>query len=88
MIRRAWWLIVTGALTVGGCVHTERTTPAASLPTSVALPGPTEHVVLGPAERVVSYPEGRYELHGDGAALPFYWVWIPVGNAPPPLKSQ
>ena len=80
MIGRAWWLMVTGALTVGGCVHTEGTIPAASLPTSVAWPGP--------AERVVSYPEGRYELHGDGAALPFYWVWIPVGNAPPPLKSQ
>ena len=74
MIKQAWWTVVVGAISMSGCVHAERVTPAASLPTSVA-PGPVEYVV--------SYPEGRYELRGDGAATPFHWVWIPAGHASP-----
>jgi hypothetical protein len=74
MIKQAWWLVVAGALVVGGCAHAERTAAAASLPTSVVGPAP--------AQNVVSYPEGRYELRGDGASMPFHWLWIPAGKIP------
>ena len=80
MIKQAWLIVLAGALSVGGCAQAERATPAASLATAVVAPGPTEYVV--------SYPEGRYELRGDGVAMPFYWLWIPAGKASPPLKSQ
>jgi hypothetical protein len=45
--------------------------PAASTPPagSASTPG------------VIEYPHGRYELHGDGVAAPYTWVWIP--NPPP-----
>jgi hypothetical protein len=32
----------------------------------------------------VHYPHGRYELHGDGVATPYQWVWIPAVPPPPP----
>jgi hypothetical protein len=77
-------LAVLGATLLGGCGA--RTTvvpvPAASPPTSTTV------VVTSPAgQRVVNYPSGRYELYGDGAATPYYWVWVPAGAtlpAPPP----
>ncbi len=74
-----------GAATLlGGCGA--RTTvvpvPAASPPTTTTV------VVTSPAgQRVVNYPSGRYELYGDGASTPYYWVWVPAGAvlpAPPP----
>ena len=37
-----------------------------------------------PPPRVVHYPTGRYELHGDGIAAPYSWVWIPNPPPPPP----
>jgi len=33
---------------------------------------------------VINYPHGRYELHGDGVAAPYTWVWIPNPPASPP----
>ena len=74
-----------GAVTLlGGCGRTTVVpVPAASPPTTTTV------VVTSPAasQRVVSYPSGRYELYGDGASTPFYWVWVPAGAtlpAPPP----
>ncbi len=68
------------AIALGGCVYrTERTTPAASPPTTV--------VVQSQPSRTVTYPEGRWELYGDGKTVPYYWVWVPAGTtpaAPPP----
>jgi hypothetical protein len=50
-------------------------------------------VAAVPSDRVVTYPDGRYELHGDGARTPYYWVWIPSGNVttpppPPPIPVR
>src|SRR5687768_9002962 len=73
-----------GAVTLmGGCAHRTTVVPAASPPTTTTV------VVTSPAagQRIVSYPSGRYELYGDGAATPYYWVWVPAGAtlpAPPP----
>ena len=33
---------------------------------------------------VVEYPTGRYELRGDGDAIPYAWVWVPKPPAAPP----
>jgi hypothetical protein len=74
-------VVLFGATALGGCVYRTNTVPAAS-------PATTTVVVTSPAgQRVVNYPSGRYELYGDGAATPYYWVWIPAGStfpAPPP----
>ena len=40
-----------------------------------------------PTATVVQYPNGRYELRGDGIAVPYYWAWVPAQAyiaAPPP----
>ena len=39
-----------------------------------------------PVASVVNYPTGRYELRGDGFAVPYRWVWVPtvVVAVPPP----
>jgi hypothetical protein len=74
-----------GAVTLlGGCGA--RTTV---VPVPAASPATTTVVVTSPAagQRIVSYPSGRYELYGDGASMPYYWVWVPAGAtlpAPPP----
>lgn len=54
-----------------------------------------QQVVLmtAPSVTVVQYPTGRYELRGDGAAVPFYWVWVPAqavvaAPVPPPLGAH
>lgn len=39
-------------------------------------------ISMAPTDSVVQYAHGRYELRGDGIAVPYRWVWIP--NAPPP----
>jgi hypothetical protein len=77
-------LAVMGATLLAGCGARTTVLPAASPPT-----GTTTVVVTSPAagQRVVNYPSGRYELYGDGASTPYYWVWIPAGAtlpAPPP----
>jgi len=37
---------------------------------------------------VINYPHGRYELHGDGVAAPYTWVWIPnPPSSPPPATN-
>lgn len=46
-------------------------------------PEPAVTATVGPTN-AVTYPEGRYQLYGDGAATPYYWVWIPAGTAPAP----
>src|SRR5712692_7243759 len=51
------------------------------------------HVVLLPVPtvRVIQYPHGRYELQGDGIAVPYQWVWVPtqppVPPPPPPVAA-
>jgi hypothetical protein len=62
--------------------------PAASYagpyaPTYVARPAPVGWT--GP--RVVQYAHGRHELRGDGASVPYAWVWIPNARAPV-VRSQ
>ena len=46
-----------------------------------------------PTPSVVEYPTGRYELRGDGIAMPHAWVWIPnpppaPPTAPPPSQAS
>jgi hypothetical protein len=76
-------IAVLGATLLAGCGARTTVMPAASPPTAT-----TTVVVTSPAgQRVVNYPSGRYELYGDGASIPYYWVWIPAGAvlpAPPP----
>jgi len=64
--------------------------PAYSAPPS-AYSAPTAYVrqtyaAPAPAQpRVIQYPGGRYELHGDGIATAYEWVWIPnPTNLPSP----
>ena len=48
---------------------------------------PSQTVVVQPtqpAPTVVTGNNGRYQLYGDGAATPYYWVWVPPGGSPPP----
>jgi hypothetical protein len=75
-------IAVLGATLLAGCGARTTVLPAASPPTTTTV------VVTSPAgQRVVNYPSGRYELYGDGASTPYYWVWIPAGAtlpAPPP----
>src|SRR2546427_11345683 len=50
--------------------------PASSGDTSTSTPG------------VINSPHGRYELHGDGVAAPYTWVWIPnPPSSPPPATN-
>jgi hypothetical protein len=44
--------------------------------------GTTAPAAAPPSGTVVQYSHGRYELRGDGVAVPYAWVWIP--NLPPP----
>jgi hypothetical protein len=70
---------------LGGCIsYTKEVSTEKAVPVVVAA---------SPSERVVTYPDGRYELHGDGARTPYYWVWIPAGNVttpppPPPIPVR
>ncbi len=69
-IRTVWHLLVPLTITaalLGGCL---------------AQPEPAVTATVG-TPNTVTYPEGRYQLYGDGAATPYYWVWIPAGTAPP-----
>jgi hypothetical protein len=36
-----------------------------------------------PEPEVIRYADGRYELRGDGIAVPYRWVWIPQPPPPP-----
>ena len=64
--------------------------PAAYAPPPVvyALPAqPPAAAPPPPPEReVVEYSDGRYELRGDGIAVPYRWVWIP--KPPPPPQAN
>ena len=40
-----------------------------------------------PAPRVVEFPSGRYEMRGDGIAMPYTWVWIPNPPSAPPTAA-
>jgi hypothetical protein len=70
---------------LGGCIsYTKEVSTEKTVPVVVAAL---------PSDRVVTYPDGRYELHGDGARTPYYWVWIPSGNVttpppPPPIPVR
>jgi hypothetical protein len=44
-------------------------------------------MLAAPTVTVVNYTTGRYELRGDGIAVPYYWAWVPAQAyiaAPPP----
>ena len=52
--------------------------PPAYVRQTYAAPAPAQ-------PRVIQYPGGRYELHGDGIATAYEWVWIPnPTNLPSP----
>jgi hypothetical protein len=51
--------------------------PAGGTATVAAAPAPMPNVI--------QYGTGRYELRGDGLAIPYTWVWIP--NPPPAPPS-
>jgi hypothetical protein len=55
--------------------------PAAYVPAATTAPSIPAPPPAPPAPSVVEYPTGRYELRGDGLAVPYAWVWIP--NPPP-----
>ena len=51
----------------------------------VYVPVVTHAVPAAPARpSVIEFPEGRYELRGDGMAIPYSWVWIPNPPVAPP----
>ena len=41
-----------------------------------------------PMPAVIEHATGRYELRGDGIAVPYQWVWIPNPPAEPPPSSR
>ena len=66
--------------------------PATYYPARAYASYPAGYVTTAPAAspgwtgpRVVQYAHGRYELRGDGATVPWAWVWIP--NAPPAPRN-
>ena len=64
--------------------HTYYTPPPVYHAPPVVYQAPPVHAA--PAmPRVIEYPTGRYELRGDGVAIPYEWAWIPnPPPAPPP----
>jgi len=55
---------------------------------SIAGPAGMTSVVTAPTPMpsVVEYSTGRYELRGDGVAMPYRWVWIPNAPSAPPAS--
>jgi hypothetical protein len=47
-------------------------------------PAPASPAAAARPQDVVEYEGGRYELRGDGIAVPYRWVWIPNPPAGPP----
>jgi hypothetical protein len=64
------------------------TAPATPTTTVVVPPSSTTSTVVVPTPSttptVVTATGGRYQLYGDGASTPYYWVWVPTGASPPP----
>jgi hypothetical protein len=65
--------------------------PATYYPARAYAAYPATYVAAAPAAspgwtgpRVVQYAHGRYELRGDGLAVPWAWVWIPATAPAPP----
>ena len=55
----------------------------------VYVPVVTHAVPAAPARpSVIEFPEGRYELRGDGMAIPYNWVWIPNPPVAPPAVTS
>lgn len=50
--------------------------PVPAVPTVVAPTVVTTTAAPGAA--------GQYQLYGNGASQPYYWVWVPTGATPPP----
>lgn len=73
----------------GGLFHPVYAAPVAYPPYPVVYPPvtyapyPVGSPPPPPTPTVIQYPHGRYELRGDGVALPYYWVWIPTPPPPP-----
>jgi len=64
--------------------------PASAYGPAVYGPGVGGTLALAPppTPSVIQYPTGRWELRGDGLAIPYRWVWIPnPPTAPPPPTS-
>ena len=72
--------------------------PAYYDPSAVALP-PVAYVAPAPAatppapppppeREVVEHSDGRYELRGDGIAVPYRWAWIPKAPPPPAFRPK
>jgi hypothetical protein len=51
-------------------------------------PAPVTSAEPSRPQDVVEYDGGRYELRGDGIAVPYRWVWIPNPPAGPPGSSS
>jgi hypothetical protein len=93
-----WVWVPSGAVTtaappapppIPGRTATVVTAPAAPTTAVVVPPSTTSTVVVAPstaptAPTVVTAAGGRYQLYGDGATTPYYWVWVPSGTNPPP----
>ena len=56
---------------------------ASSQPVAVSAPPPAESAW----PTVIEHPTGRYELRGDGVAIPV-WVWIPYPPPVPPAAAS
>jgi Domain of unknown function (DUF4124) len=55
----------------------------------VYVPFVSHAVPAAPARpSVIEFPEGRYELRGDGMAIPYNWVWIPNPPVAPPAATS
>ena len=55
----------------------------------VYVPFVSHAVPAAPARpSVIEFPEGRYELRGDGMAIPYNWVWIPNPPVAPPAVTS
>jgi hypothetical protein len=62
--------------------------PASYYPPAAYAPPSGGTVAVAPTPGVINYPHGRYELHGDGVAAPYTWVWIPnPPSSPPPATN-
>ena len=58
-------------------------------PPPVYVPFVSHAVPAAPARpSVIEFPEGRYELRGDGMAIPYSWAWIPNPPVAPPAATS
>lgn len=61
--------------------------PAEYAAPPIAYVAPPPAPPAPPPPEVVEYSDGRYELRGDGIAVPHRWVWVPKPPAAPPTAT-